>query len=616
MCGIVGYTLPGEAPPTLIGEMTDILAHRGPDHRGTHVAGVVALGHRRLSIQDLSDNASQPMLSRDGRVVIVYNGECYNNHDLRKRLDGVPWRSTSDTETLLEAYIALGPRFVEEVNGMFAIAIHDIGAGVVHLYRDRMGEKPLLFHHDGRRLVFASELKSLVHHPAISREIDDDSLRDYLLFNHIPGGKAILRNVEKLPPGGHFTFSVGEGTLLRERYWTMPPPRPSSRFGTMEEATDALEELLLDAVDRRRISDVPLGCFLSGGIDSSTIAWALARKTPGAVKTFTIGFKEVTHDESHHAEEVARYLGTDHHCEIMSERDVLDLLPMVPALCDEPFADASLLPTALLCRMTRKNVTVALSGDGGDELFLGYDRYRWAEKVRLYMRHVPGGLRRFLAGILMRTAPYKTRTAAAGLRYRGEGSIYPHVYGGWSTPLVTAILGRRISFADHALVQACEAATEQSGFLPAMGGIDATQYLPDDILAKVDRASMAFSLETRVPLLDHRLVRFAHELPTEWRMDGTGQKNILRNLLYRHVPREIMERPKAGFAVPLASWFRNELKGLLQQELSPERLAVHGHFQPRAVAGLIESHLSGRANYERVLWALLVFQLWHREFLE
>ncbi|MCC5876780.1 MAG: asparagine synthase (glutamine-hydrolyzing) [Candidatus Sumerlaeia bacterium] len=616
MCGIVGYTLPGEVPPTLIGEMADILTHRGPDDHGVHVDQRVALGHRRLSIQDLSSNAAQPMVSRDGRVTIVYNGECYNNDDLRKRLHGVPWRSTSDTETLLEAYIALGPDFIGEVNGMFALAVYDMGGGKVHLYRDRMGEKPLFYHHEGPRLVFASELKAIIHHPAVGRDIDRAALRDYLLFNHIPGEQSILCGVGKVPPGGHFTFNLEDGSLEQRQYWTIPPPRPTERHKSLDDATDALEELLLDAVDRRRISDVPLGCFLSGGIDSSTIAWALAARSTGVVKTFTIGFRETGFDESPHAEAVARHLGTEHHCEIMSEQDALELLPLLPALCDEPFADASLLPTALLCRMTRKHVTVALSGDGGDELFLGYDRYRWAEKVRLYMRYVPGGMRRFLAGILMGTAPYKVRTAAAGLVYRGEGAIYPHVFGGWSAPLVSAILGEDVCFMDHPLVRACEEATRESGFLSAMGEIDATHYLPDDILVKVDRAAMAYSLEARVPLLDHRLVEFAHELPTEWRMDASGQKRILRNLLYRHVPRDLMERPKAGFAVPLRSWFRCELKGLLLQELSPERIAVHGMFQPRAVAKLIEAHLSGKANYERVLWALLVFQLWHREFLE
>lgn len=596
--------------------MTDALTHRGPDARGTFRDDSVALGHRRLSIQDLSDNAAQPMKSRCGRVVIVYNGECYNNAELRRALGDLPWRSSSDTETLLELYLARGPGFIRSVRGMFALAIYDSRTGVIHLYRDRMGEKPLFYLHRDGLLIFASELKGLLQHPAVPRQIHQGALTDYLLFNYVAGNRSILKGVRKLPPASHFTFSLESGRMEKALYWAVPPPQPDPRHENRKKAIDEFEELLLKVVDGQRVADVPIGCFLSGGIDSSTIAWALARTTPGQARTFTIGFEEADYDESRHAEAVARHLGTEHHCEILTEKAALDLIPDLANLCDEPFADASLLPTALLSRMTRRSVTVALSGDGGDELFLGYNRYRWAESVRRRMRFIPFGIRYNLADKMYIHLPHRWRLMAAGLRYGNESDIYRYVFAGWSEPFVERLLGRRNPFHGHRLGTEAAKDTARHGFLPAMGLMDVRNYLVDDILVKVDRAAMASSLETRVPLLDHRIVRFAHGLPTRWRMEGARQKILLKELLYRHVPRRLMERPKAGFAVPLRRWFCGELKGLLVSELSRDRLSTHGYFRQEAVDWMLREHLDGRANHERMLWALLVFQLWHREFLE
>lgn len=615
MCGITGYTTPGRWDRDVLDAMTRALTHRGPDSRGTLHHGEVALGHRRLAVLDLSPNAAQPMESPDGEVALVYNGECYNHPDLRRAMDGVKWRGTSDTETLLHLYMREGPIFIDRVNGMFALAVHDRRARKLHLYRDRMGEKPLYYAHDGHTLLFASELKSLLRHPAFNRELDSGALTEYLLYNYIPGPRTIFRHCRKLPPATHLTFDLESGGLEMAHYWELPRPRVGAGGRTRAEARDELEELLLDSVRRRTLSDVPLGCFLSGGIDSSAVAWALGQVTTGTPRTFTIGFEDADYDESPHAAAVARHLGTEHHCEKMTADQALRLLPNLPALCDEPFADASLLPTALLCRETRKHVTVALSGDGGDELFLGYDRYRWAETVRRRVGAVPGPLRRAGMGVLGRLPHYRLQTMAAGLRFSSRAGIYPYVYAGWSAPLAARVLARPVDF-ERERIHALYRDARHTSLSASAGYTDLRMYLPDDILAKVDKASMACSLEARVPFLDHRFVEFAQSIPAEWKMKGASQKRLLRAVLFRHVPEHLFNRPKAGFAVPLKRWFRGRLKRLLAEQLSPERLATHGLFDAAAVSGLLRRHQSGRYNHERVLWALLVFQLWHGKYLE
>jgi asparagine synthase (glutamine-hydrolysing) len=588
--------------------MADALAHRGPDARGTLLHRAVALGHRRLSILDLSSAGAQPMEHPSGRHCIVYNGEAYNHLDLRRRLTGARWRGTSDTETLLEAYDRYGPGFISDVNGMFAIAVHDRVRNHLEIFRDRAGEKPLYyFHHDGT-FAFASELKALLLHPHCPRTIDREALRDYLLFNYIPGPRTILAGVFKLPPGHRLSFHIATNRLEVMPYWQ--PTAAADPPTTLEEATDRLEHLMLDSTRLRTLADVPLGCFLSGGIDSSLIAWALAKCSDRPIEAFTIAFDEGGYDESPHAAAVARELGANHHVERLSPRAALDLVPALPRLYDEPFADASMLPTALLCRLARRHVTVALSGDGGDELFLGYDRYRALELVRARLGWMPRALRGALAAVLRAVPHYRLNMVGKGLGFRNWDTAYGFLFAGWSQPLVNALLGESRDFNNHPIH-----ALGAGDLVSAAGLTDLLHYLPDDILVKVDRAAMACSLETRVPLLDHRLIEFALSLPTEMKYRREEQKLTLRRVLYRHLPRALFQRPKAGFAVPLRHWFRGEFRPLVNDLLAPDALRRQGHFHPATVQRLLAEHDSGRANHERYLWALLVFQLWHREYL-
>ncbi len=618
MCGIVGITRPGECPPDAFAAMVDALRHRGPDARGEYRDEHVALGHRRLSILDLSTNGAQPMADGESRAVIVFNGEIYNHRELRGRLPDIRWKSTSDTETILHLFLKFGPSFVTMLNGMFAIAIHDIAGRRLLLYRDRLGEKPLHYHHAGDLLVFASELKALLPHPAFPRAIDERAVREYLLFNYIPAPATIYRAARKLPPGAMLEWKYDAPAATITTYWnaddtlkqSAPPPK---------DMDGEMESLLIDAVRIRTLSDVPLGCFLSGGIDSTAVALALKQSGAAPIETFTIGFEDADYDESRWAARVAKHLGTTHHAHTVKEEDLLSIVPRLADIYDEPFADASMIPTILLAEWTRRRVTVALSGDGGDEAFLGYDRYTWAETVARRMRHVPASLRRGLAAIGARAPHYRLRTASNGLRYRDEAAIYPAVFAGWNAPVSRRLLARdlrpRRGFASHPIHQLT---ARWPNLTPAeRGGLtDLQHYLPDDILTKVDRATMAASLEARAPFLDHRLVEFAQRLPVEEKIMGDQRKIVLRRYLLRHMPEDLVERPKRGFAVPLKHWFRGKLKSLLHDSLSPAEIGRHGFFSTRAVRQLLDDHERGRGNYERQLWALLCFQLWHRRHVD
>lgn len=621
MCGIVGCTLPEECPPERFDRMIDVLERRGPDARGAWRDGRVALGHRRLSVLDPSPAGAQPMAADSGRVRIVYNGEFYNHLEIRKSFPARTWRSTSDTETLLALYEREGPDFVRHVNGMFAMALYDEPKGRLYLYRDRLGIKPLYYAFDGTRLLFASTLRPLALHPRFSRDLDTDAVRDYFLFNYIPAPRTIFRAARKLEPGHLIEYDVERRTFAMRAWWRAADhvqpdaPPPPNRRKALDERADELEALLLDAVRLRTISDVPLGCFLSGGIDSSAVTWALTQAGAGAVKSFNIGFEQAAYDESFYAQRVARHLGTEHRWRHFTRRECQELIPRLGIACDEPFADASLLPTMLLSEMTRRHVTVSLSGDGGDELFLGYDRYRWAETIAARLGGVPDGLRRASASALARLPSYRLRMMAQSLTYERRGQIYPWIFIGWNAPFVERLLGRPVDFGRQAIhglrgeIPAVPLAREASY-------TDLRHYLMDDILTKVDRASMHVSLEARVPLLDYRIVEFALRQPA-WAnrgADGEG-KLLLRRVLHRHVPPRLFRRPKAGFAVPLFRWFRGPLRPMLEEKLGTDALARHGLFDAACVRDILARHHSGRWNFERQIWALLVFQLWHEEMM-
>jgi asparagine synthase (glutamine-hydrolysing) len=611
MCGVVGFTNPEHYPPEILSQMVETLSHRGPDSCGIYQNNQVALGHRRLSILDTSSNANQPMANENQSVIVAYNGECYNHQALRRLLPNVNWRSSGDTETILRLYEKEGHRFVRHLNGMFAIAVYDQKKNKIFLYRDRIGQKPLYYYHHGNQFVFASELKALMAFPDFPREICPAALSNFFLFNYIPAPDSIFQNTFKMEPGSCLEFDLKSNTLKKQSFWSL---NQEQHQVTERNRTVRLEfaALLEDAVKKRTLSDVPIGTFLSGGIDSSAITAALATQSTTPIKTFCIGFEDPNYDETNHARQVARFLGTDHQEMMVGPKDLLGLVDHLPRICDEPFADASIIPTAVLCKWTRQQVTVALSGDGGDELFLGYDRYRWAEKINHWNNWFPfPGIRQSVASVMGLLPHYKMQTIGRGLCYPAAKHIYPYVFTGWNVPFVKQLLGNDVHFERnrvHHLSGGCEGKS-----IPEKAALtDLQHYLPDDILVKLDRASMAYSLEARSPFLDHRLVKFVLQLPKPFREN----KRLLKRYLFERVPEKFFDRPKMGFAVPLKHWFRNELTELVGDLLSPKELSKHGLFDSRFIQNIIKKHHSGRYNYERQLWALISFQLWYREYMQ
>jgi asparagine synthase (glutamine-hydrolysing) len=618
VCGIVGITLPQDCPAEAFDRMVDALAHRGPDGRGVFRDEWVALGSRRLAVQDTSRQGAQPMVSPDGAVRIVYNGECYNHLALRAHAPGWRWRSTCDTETLLALYEAEGIGFVERLNGMFALAVHDARAGRLYLVRDRLGIKPLYYCFDGRRLAFASELRALRAWPGFDRTLDRRAVAQYALLGTIPAPLSIHAGTRKLGAGELAEFDVRGARLRVRRWWKAadfvrpetPPPARAEKV--LRQHEDRLEELLGDAVRARTLADVPLGCFLSGGLDSSAVATMLARAGTGQARTFCMGFEQARYDESPYAARVARRLGTEHTSGRVTADEALALVGRMGRFLDEPFADASAIPTLMLCEQARRQVTVALSGDGGDELFLGYDRYRWLASALRWGGAVPGGVRRAGAALLGALPHDRLARIGRGMGWPSARAAYPWVFIGWNAAWAGAVVRRDLDFGRHFLHRhVAEAGAVHP--VRAAAFADVRHYLADDLLVKVDRASMWHGLEVRVPFLDHRLVEFALGLPA-WITWGAGEpKRLLRRMVARHLPERWFARPKQGFAVPLHAWLRGSLGPLMREALAPSELARHGLFDARVVERTIARHLSGRWNHERPLWTLLAFQLWYAE---
>lgn len=642
MCGIAGlFDLargqPGGALEHAVRAMTDTLVHRGPDGSGVFAdeTGGVALGHRRLSILDLSEAGAQPMASSDGRYVITFNGEIFNFADIARELPGggTARRGHSDTEVLVESCARFGVEAtVQRAVGMFAFALWDRRERVLTLVRDRLGIKPLYWARAGRMVLFASEIKAILAHPAFRPELDRDALAAYMRQGYVPAPHTIYRNMYKLRPGHVLRLGI-DGTVSDKEFWSLRDiatgKTGAPQMLDAEAATDALEERLTEAVRLRLVADVPLGAFLSGGIDSSTVVALMQKCASGRVKTFTIGFNESDYDEATHARAVANHLGTDHTELRITADDARAVIPMLPDMYDEPFADSSAIPTYLLSRLTRDHVTVALSGDGGDELFAGYDRYRMAGIARLGF--LPGGLRRGLGHILgavppgawdgmAHLLPAGRRPPALGdklaklarvLRAGNDDDVYRAIIALWEAPeeLVPGAVPAPDAGCDPAL------ARDLPDFLSRMQYLDSVTYLPDDILTKVDRASMAVSLEARMPLLDHRVVELAWQLPPELRRRDGVPKWLLRQVLYRHVPRALVERPKMGFGVPIGAWLRGPLRDWAESLLAPERLAREGILNPTLVTRRWHEHLSGRRNWTYQLWTVLMFQAWRERWL-
>lgn len=643
MCGFAGFLdlsrgQPAGALEQQARRMNAVQAHRGPDDDGIFVdetAGI-ALAHRRLAIRDLSPAGAQPMVSADGRYCLVYNGEIYNAAEIAAdlaRAGGPGLRGHSDTEILLEAAALWGlEATLQQAIGMFALALWDRRERRLFLARDRMGIKPLYHGRFGRTVLFGSELKALVTHPAFRAELDPESLASYFRLGYVPGPRSIYRHVQKLRPGT--VLSVGmDGKEIQTAFWSLRAVAEKGMADPLdigdEDAIDRLESLAADAVARRMVADVPLGGFLSGGIDSSLVTALMQKASPRPIRSFTIGFEDRAFDEADHARAIASHLGTDHTEMVVRPDDARAVIPDLPDLYDEPFADASAIPTFLLSRLTRGHVTVALSGDGGDELFAGYDRYRVAGMARLSglpacVRHALGnGLSLLPPGLvdaLARPLPSrfvppmmgdKLAKLARVLQAGDDDGVYQAVRSLWADPeaLVPGAREGAQSRPDPELARAFP------DFLSRMMYLDAIQYLPDDILVKVDRASMAVGLEARVPLIDHRLVAFAWSLPMRFKRRRGVSKWLLRQLLYRHVPRPLVERPKMGFGVPVGAWLRGPLRDWAESCLARPRLEAEGLLDAALVRQHWEEHLSGRRNWSYRLWAVLMFQCWKARWL-
>jgi asparagine synthase (glutamine-hydrolysing) len=642
MCGIAGFWVDGWAGQPAEGvlrRMANTLRHRGPDGEGYWVGadGGPALAHRRLSVLDLSPAGAQPMHSSSGRYVLVYNGEIYNHLALRDELAAAgtapPWRGHADTETLLAAVEHWGIEgALDRLIGMFAFALWDGRLRCLHLVRDRLGEKPLYYGLVGQALVFGSELKAIEAFPGFAGELDRHAIAAYLRFGYVPSPRSIWQGIRKLPPGTILSLSAAAAAAdaTPRPYWSLAATTKRRRppIGR-EAAADGLERLLGEVVQSQMLSDVPLGVFLSGGIDSSLVAALMQQHATKPVRSFSLGFADRSLDESAHARAVAAHLGTAHTDFIVTPRDALDLVDGLPHVYDEPFADSSQIPTALLARLTRAEVTVALSGDGGDEMFAGYNRHIFAARLWNRVGAWPRPARHGLAALSsamqplaagQRMAWLKRLSAASGLpvtafdrlakfgdaigRSDDFAAFYDRLVTTWQDPSAVADLS--VALPGATVMEGLEL----SDPVEWMMAVDTLTYLPDDIMVKVDRAAMAASLETRAPFLDRRVVEAAWSLPLDVKLCGRSGKQVLKDILARHVPPALIDRPKQGFAIPLDSWLRHELRDWASSLLSPESLARTGFWRIPAITALWARHLAGAENAGARLWTILQFQSW------
>ena len=642
MCGIAGFIVAQAQSNDWLAKsakaMGTAMEHRGPDAGQEWVdsSAGLAFAHRRLSVIDTSPSGAQPMVSASGRFVICYNGEVYNAPDILAAIEpdltsaGIKLRGHSDTEIILEAAELWGVRKTcEHLNGMFAFALWDQQHKQLWLARDRLGIKPLYVttkrSPNGPAFCFASELKALKALPDLELSIDRDAVAEYLRLNYVPAPKSIYEGVEKLPPGCLLQLDADGHVLSKELFWSLAKVVEEGQTelfkGSLQDATNALEQLLGDAVSRQMVSDVPLGAFLSGGVDSSTVVALMQKASSRPVNTYSIGFENADFDESADAKRVAAHLGTDHHELYVTPQQALNVIPNLPQIYDEPFADSSQIPTALLSKLTRQHVTVALSGDGGDELFAGYNRYTKAVSLSRKLNTAPSFLLPLLKALLERPSqqawdtlfrlmPRSFRPAQAGEKIHKFASIvgksgddiYSQLVSHWNEPEKVVIGASKSTHRLHS--------TALPQLLDRMRYMDTMTYLPDDILTKVDRATMASSLEARVPLLDHRVVEFAWSLPTEMLIEKGAGKRVLREVLYRHVPASMIERPKMGFSVPIGEWLRGPLRDWAENLLSEAHFARHGLLRPDAIRQKWSEHLRGQRNWQHDLWSVLMMNAW------
>ena len=664
MCGLTGFLdcsqrSSSEVIENTIRAMTATLTHRGPDDGGvwTDANAGIALGHRRLAIVDLSAAGHQPMTSASGRYVIAFNGEIYNHLAIRAKLrerewtpdhplvdalissgttEFTPFKGHSDTETLLAAIDAFGVgETLKQCVGMFAFALWDRQDKLLYLARDRLGEKPLYYGFQGDILLFGSELKALRQHPSFNHDINRSALALLLRHNFIPAPHTIYSGIQKLPAGTYIAVGTHRPNAQPVTYWSAKDSALKGQLrpfqGTESEALERLDHLLREAIQGQMMADVPIGAFLSGGFDSSLVVALMQAQSPRPVNTFTIGFEAAAYNEAEAARAVAQHLGTHHTDLLLTPADALAIIPGLPAHYDEPFADSSQIPTLLVAKLARESVTVSLSGDGGDELFGGYNRHVWAMQIGRRLRFFPQGARQTLSALMTAFPPHAWDTLfrtlgfmlPSGLRYSSPGdkihklsqllsaktpeALYLDLLSHWKDPS-RALIGNPKEPAT--VMNDPTQWPELREVENRMMYLDQVGYLPDDILVKVDRAAMAVSLETRIPFLDHRVFEFAATLPLSMKIRDNEGKWLLRQLLYRHVPKALVERPKMGFGVPIDDWLRGPLKDWAEALIEPQRLKKEGYFHPRLIQEKWLRHQSGRHNESHRLWSVLMFQAW------
>ncbi|MBT4516378.1 MAG: asparagine synthase (glutamine-hydrolyzing) [Candidatus Komeilibacteria bacterium] len=619
MCGIAGYL--GEGNQDILEKMTDSLYHRGPDDKGFLFEGKLGLGHRRLSIIDLSQSGRQPMSNEDGSIQIVLNGEIYNYKELRKKLKQQhKFKSQTDTEIIIHLYEEIGTEVFKHLNGMFAIALYDKRQQKLFLARDRMGKKPLYWGKFDNTLIFASELKALAQHPSFKKEISLEALNKYLRYEYVPTPYSIFKNVYKLEPGYYLEYNGQD--IKKEKFWDISFNKSNLNF---DESLKQLDEKINQATKIRLMSDVPLGIFLSGGIDSSLVAYYAQKNSKQKIKTFSIGFKEKSFDESNYARQVAKYLGTDHHERILSAKDSLEFIPQIADLLDEPMADPSIVPTYLLSKFTKQNVTVALGGDGGDELFMGYDTFVAQHYADIYDK-VP----KFLRDMVAKTAnllptsfdnislDFKLKKFTQG--FEGNRNYRHHRW------LGSFDYKQKEKLFKQDIWQELKNKNEFTDIDNYLDGLDENNYydqltylylktyLIDDILVKVDRASMFNSLEVRAPLLDYNVVDFANSLPVDFKLKGRQSKYILKKLMEGKLPDNIIYRKKKGFGMPMAEWLSGDLKPLALKLLSKERVERAGLFNYKYIEILLNDHFERRRDNRKLIWTLMVFEMWREKW--
>ena len=651
MCGFTGYI--SSYPmgkfsnnESIIHEMTGSLIHRGPDSEGywkDSSEGIV-MGFRRLAILDTSSNGNQPMISNNGQFVIVFNGEIYNHLILRKEIESIKknhqWSSGSDTETILCGFELWGiHETIQKCTGMFGFAVWCNKNKELVLGRDRLGEKPVYYGWQGeshdRVFLFGSELKAFQKHPSFQKEIDRDSISSFLRYSYVPAPNSIYKDIFKLLPGHMLKVSQRNQKPEMKEYWSathIAQQNHKLSFASDSEAIDSLDEVLRSSVKQQMIADVPIGAFLSGGIDSSVTTSLMQEQSMEKIKTFTIGFDQKGFNEAEHAKAVAKHLNTDHAELYIDSQDLLNVIPRLSELYDEPFGDSSQIPTYLISKFAKQTVTVALSGDGGDELFCGYNRYKITDKYWKKLKIIPPFLRRILANSILKIPPQQIDKMYSLFSRNSQ-------YANFSDKVLkgsNVIASQDIADLYVGLISACKDPNslvidgiESNKFLHSklstlrnlddlslMMLMDLLTYLPDDILTKVDRAAMGVSLETRVPMLNHQIVEFAMQLPQEYKLRDNQTKWLLREVLYRRVPKELIDRPKAGFAIPIGFWLRTSLKDWADDLLSESSIHEQGFFHAVKIRERWQQHLSGTHNWEHFLWNILMFQSWHKNFHE